>query len=855
MAEIERCLEDYAAKYVTPEVVARYKYLKEQHAKEGYVSSTPIVGSAYGSASMYNHVEYKFKPEDTKGILDYVTDKVNADKNRCHDIDTLIGSWRDVYTMHYGADRYDKISVQLGQDLATYYVNVKLRNMMLERLAQEKVPRSTIEYVMRHGAEGSLFGIIASKMTSEEKQKEYELAKRLYNPSMSEKVAGEAASFAFDMLSLGPLNGLGSATGFLGKEAASLTEKVALRKAESLAGTKAGDEILARGIVAGSWMRKHLTNTVDTITLETLFRAGDLLSEAGLSGDNEELSELLYGDKQALGRINSGKKSVDSSSLSYEIVNESLHHKVDKSFMEGRVKSIRSSIVSQSSDSGYKTLELMQESLKQSSLPYQPNKAVPQWMKERMSEKDCISNAGFYLGVALEMKAKGHTEHVINNRKMALAEITQQAYDYARAASWHHERNGLTETEKIELRIKQNEAELRASGLMPDDEGQQQAANILNFLDSALLKDLRSTFTKKGLSYIPDAEPPKWMQQKSEEELMRLSKVYRNLAVLAHDGRQDRITLNGGKVVTVQEATQLSYDYARAAALKHSQLQESQLSKDGFTKDTQQMSDDWDARMAEINASLEPAVNTDETNVASFQDAAYVRQDGQTLAGTSQQQPPFQGQSQPQVRPTGQSQQSQDMDSWGDFFDSLGMGSLNNLGNGFGETMTMLPELLTGLFTGKIKNFRLSDNLLPLGLMIGGLVLGKNNSFLKLLLIAFGALLLFANANDALHGRDRSQQARTTYRRYEDEPLNPRIKDPVVKGDTIIAQIDGRNMVLRIENDEVLDAYSKGVIPLNCLCNASLRSYDEQGGWSASLYEREMARQKQEIEERQVGIR
>ena len=69
------------------------------------------------------------------------------------------------------------------------------------------------------------------------------------------------------------------------------------------------------------------------------------------------------------------------------------------------------------------------------------------------------------------------------------------------------------------------------------------------------------------------------------------------------------------------------------------------------------------------------------------------------------------------------------------------------LGKGFGETLTVMPELMYGMFTGKIRNFRMEDNLLPLGLLMAGLFVSKrSHPILKLLLLALGGMLLLGNA-------------------------------------------------------------------------------------------------------------
>lgn len=164
---------------------------------------------------------------------------------------------------------------------------------------------------------------------------------------------------------------------------------------------------------------------------------------------------------------------------------------------------------------------------------------------------------------------------------------------------------------------------------------------------------------------------------------------------------------------------------------------------------------------------------------------------------------------------------------WGGLLDNLGLGDFGTVGKNLGYVIAMLPDLLIGMFTGKSRHLKLDDNLLPLGSIVAGLFV--KNPLLKMLLIGFGgANLLNKAGHEALDIRDggRRQPVRQ-YLEYGDEVLDSRIKQPQVRGNTLLATIDNIPSVLTV-NDEVIDAYEKGLIPLNTLCNAVLRKYDEQ---------------------------
>ena len=124
---------------------------------------------------------------------------------------------------------------------------------------------------------------------------------------------------------------------------------------------------------------------------------------------------------------------------------------------------------------------------------------------------------------------------------------------------------------------------------------------------------------------------------------------------------------------------------------------------------------------------------------------------------------------------------------------------------------------------------------------------------LKMLLIGLGgANLLNKAGHEALeHGEDKRQLVRQ-YKTYQDEPLDMRIKQPVLKGNTLVVNIDNIPMVIKI-NNEAVDAYEKGVLPINTLANAVLRKYDEQQKAVVENYEQVVSQEN--IVERSRGLK
>lgn len=165
---------------------------------------------------------------------------------------------------------------------------------------------------------------------------------------------------------------------------------------------------------------------------------------------------------------------------------------------------------------------------------------------------------------------------------------------------------------------------------------------------------------------------------------------------------------------------------------------------------------------------------------------------------------------------------------WNGLFASFGLDGISDIGHNLGYVLAMLPDILVGMFTGKTR-LNIKDNLLPIASIAAGMF--TKNPILKMILIGMGGLNLLNKAgHEALEKQQgncqTSNTARTNYRIYPDESLNPRIGNPQLQGNCLIAVMDKVPYTIALP-DTVVDAYRQGALPLNTLANAVLAKNDQ----------------------------
>jgi len=198
----------------------------------------------------------------------------------------------------------------------------------------------------------------------------------------------------------------------------------------------------------------------------------------------------------------------------------------------------------------------------------------------------------------------------------------------------------------------------------------------------------------------------------------------------------------------------------------------------------------------------------------------------------------------PQATPTdGQDlPQQTNQSGWSGLLSSFGLNGISDIGNNLGYVLAMLPDMLVGAFTGKTKSLGLKENLMPLASIVAGMFV--KNPIMKMVLIGMGGLNLLNKAGHETLDNHRegnlaqgtSPVGRTNYKVYADEPLNPRVSQPQIRGNCLIATIDKVPCTIALP-DKVVDAYNQGALPLNTLVNAVIAKNDQMMQLASENYE------------------
>lgn len=192
---------------------------------------------------------------------------------------------------------------------------------------------------------------------------------------------------------------------------------------------------------------------------------------------------------------------------------------------------------------------------------------------------------------------------------------------------------------------------------------------------------------------------------------------------------------------------------------------------------------------------------------------------------------------QQQSEETQQEQPERDnSNGWEGLLKNFGLNGFSDIGNNLGYVIAMLPDILVGLFTGKTQSLGLKDNMMPIAAILAGMFV--KNPLLKMTLIGMGGANLqnkagheaLANKRESHDGNavsyDNTTSQAVQYKSYPDEPLNPRIVNPVLQGNCLVATIDRVPYTIQLP-EHVVGAYQAGALPLNTLANAVLAKSDQ----------------------------
>ena len=344
---------------------------------------------------------------------------------------------------------------------------------------------------------------------------------------------------------------------------------------------------------------------------------------------------------------------------------------------------------------------------------------------------------------------------------------------------------------------------------------------------SVNFSNIKKSFDNEGIKVKAFSSIPTWMMEKSEGELLQQSANFSAMAIEMKRSQKNYMKI-GNKTYSFDEIAQRGYDYARAAKLKTTEK-----------------------AMENADENSESKGNTQQKSFYSSQQSYQAQQQQQQQYMQAQYNQNQYQQNMSQNSQQGQNYQQSGMAGWSSLMNQFGLTGMSDIGKNLGYVLAMLPDMLIAMLTGKSQSLHLKDNLLPFGAILAGFFV--KNPILKMLLIGLGGANILNKAGHEIldNAGVKTQQQPKRYVQHANEMLSERISDPVMKGNALVASIDHKPCVIYID-EQCADAYYQGKIPLNTLCNAVLRKYDEQREAVSQQYERNIGQQEEQQQSRGI---
>ena len=228
-AELEALMGSYFRHHLVPVMTQTQSYLTEKQGEEMKAYSTSLGGilgmmasAGQPLADPYQTLKVtgEWNSKTTEDYIGMCKDRILSSEEMQHDLAYMAGQWRDVVVKEVGRERYDKLSQELGCDLAYAFVDYRVEQLMIDQLVKERMPKSSADYIIRKAAESSLLGLpqaLGRSPLAEEIEKRGEVA---YRPSKLEKGAGWVLGASADTVMLGGTGSWTAVARFIGADTA-----------------------------------------------------------------------------------------------------------------------------------------------------------------------------------------------------------------------------------------------------------------------------------------------------------------------------------------------------------------------------------------------------------------------------------------------------------------------------------------------------------------------------------------------------------------------------------------------------------------------------------------------------------
>lgn len=451
--ELEYCFNQYFSKYCAPVIAKDYRYYHRKQTEEFYKAYNEMPANIGAGSVMQGMIRVqtanvnasssgKWNKKNLDDFIGGVVNKIVAGKNFQKDWGHLIDRYRESLIAKLGTKGYIRVEEELEKvekrkfvDPAVHYGQIRFMELLKEHLARTDMPKSSLEYILKEGANSSIMMTLAGRFMrgrdlSPAEEENRELGNKLYKPSKVEK----AGAFAFGAVMDAP--------------ALDVVGSVAAVPLKAAAKGAAGYALKGGAVKFGGWLEEKAAYKVATKASYVKGLISGAAVDAGfnywasskisLDAAKKQYSKAVFGNEDTLGKYQKGALGYRKSGTEYiSNVNDGLGKKIKVAPIRPHVSDSvthkdSGQLLTATNGNSRKLLKTITTALSHQALPYDSRAPIPAWMLNKTA-KQCRAFATSFFSIAKQMSTQGLPVWNLNGRNMTLAQVSQRAGDYARA--------------------------------------------------------------------------------------------------------------------------------------------------------------------------------------------------------------------------------------------------------------------------------------------------------------------------------------------------------------------------------------------------------------------------------------
>ena len=452
--ELEYCFNQYFSKYCAPVITKDYRYYHRKQTEEFNKAYNEVPANIGAGSVMQGMIRVqtanvmaassgKWSTKNLDDFINGVINKIVSSKNFQKDWENLIDRYRESLIAKLGTKGYIRVAEELGKsekrkfiDPAVHYGQIRFMELLKEHLARTDMPKSSLEYILKEGANSSIMMTLAGRFMrgrdlSPAEEENRELGNKLYKPSKVEK----AGAFALGAIMDAPASDVvGSVAAVPLKATAKRVAGYALKGGAVKFGGWLGEKAAYKAATKASYVKRLISGAA--VDAGFNYWASSKIS---LDAAKKQYSKVVFGNEDTLEKYQKGALGYRKTGTEYiSNVNDGLGKKIKVAPIRPHVSDSvthkdSGRLLTAANGNSRKLLKTITTALSRQALPYDSHAPIQAWMLNKTA-KQCRAFATSFFSIAKQMSTQGLPVWNLNGRNMTLIQVSQRAGDYARAA-------------------------------------------------------------------------------------------------------------------------------------------------------------------------------------------------------------------------------------------------------------------------------------------------------------------------------------------------------------------------------------------------------------------------------------